>query len=151
MYGAHGIVADKDKKRTVRTGKEDFDILIADRNPHIREFLARELGREGYRVTRTGDGRDVLSLVSGPDCPDLIVLDLDLPFVDGLVIMDFIRKRNLNIQIIVHTCLVQQLAHPAIENAAGIIEKTGDNLDRLKGMVDEFARRRREGVPEAAE
>ena len=59
--------------------KQGFTILIADRNPHIREFLRREMMAEGYRARLAKNGREVLRLVYQRGPLDLLILDPDLP------------------------------------------------------------------------
>jgi CheY-like chemotaxis protein len=56
--------------------------LIADRNRHVRDFLRRELTAEGYQVEMAADGREVLSRIEGADPPHLLILDLEIPYLD---------------------------------------------------------------------
>ena len=57
-------------------------VLIVDDNPQIAGLLELLLTREGYTVEVAGDGREALRLVERR-CPDLVLLDLDLPHVGG--------------------------------------------------------------------
>lgn len=60
-------------------------ILVVDDERMVREVVARYLEREGFRVTAVGDGQAAIrALTAGPD---LIVLDLMLPKVDGLEVL----------------------------------------------------------------
>ncbi|MFC2038075.1 response regulator transcription factor [Chloroflexota bacterium] len=68
-------------------------ILVVEDEPSIREVVSLYLGRAGYQVTVVGDGQAALeSLASQP--PDLVVLDLMLPRVDGLEITRWLRERG---------------------------------------------------------
>ena len=58
-------------------------ILIVEDDPDIAELVARYLDKAGYTTTRLSSGRDALDAVRSKP-PDLIVLDLMLPQVDGL-------------------------------------------------------------------
>ena len=60
-------------------------ILVVDDEQMVREVVARYLEREGFRVTAVGDGRAALRALTAS--PDLIVLDLMLPRVDGLEVL----------------------------------------------------------------
>lgn len=118
-----------------------FNVLIADRNPHIREFLNRELSNEGYGISVSGDGREVLRMIDSGDPLDLIVLDPDLPFVDGLTILDSIQSGGRSLPVIIHTFVAQLITHPKVQKTAAIIEKTGNNIDSLKQTVADVLRR----------
>ena len=58
-------------------------ILVVDDEPTVTEVVERYLVREGYEVASAADGADGLSLAR-EWAPNLIVLDLMLPSIDGL-------------------------------------------------------------------
>jgi DNA-binding response OmpR family regulator len=60
-------------------------ILVVDDEQMVREVVARYLEREGFRVTAVGDGQAAIRALTA--APDLIVLDLMLPKVDGLEVL----------------------------------------------------------------
>ena len=68
-------------------------ILVVDDEPTVREVLQQYLEREGYRVRVAGDGHGALAALAA-DAPDLIVLDLMLPGVDGLDVCRQVRARG---------------------------------------------------------
>jgi len=118
-----------------------FVILITDRNRHVRDFLRRELIAEGYRVVVARDGREVLACVHGEGAPDLIVLDLEVPMVHELSLLDRLRKRARPIPVVIHTFLTEWTAAAGDDRAAAIVEKS-ENIDFLKiavrDMLKEF-------------
>ena len=61
-------------------------ILVVDDEPTIAEIVARYLERAGYRTRTAADGAEALALAAASR-PDLIVLDLMLPGIDGLEVM----------------------------------------------------------------
>jgi DNA-binding response OmpR family regulator len=66
-------------------------VLVIEDEPDIRDLLAFHLEREGYTVTKCGDGAEGLRLArSAP--PDLILLDLMLPTMDGLEVCRRLRQ-----------------------------------------------------------
>ena len=112
-----------------------FTILIADRNPHIREFLRRELISAGYRVQLAKDGREVLRMTRVDDSPDLLILDLEIPHVNGLEILEQLQDRGPMLPVVIHTFLTEYANHPAVQKAAAFVEKTGNNIDNLKAVI----------------
>jgi DNA-binding response OmpR family regulator len=68
-------------------------VLVVDDEPVIREVVVRYLELEGHRVLECGDGDAALRLVQLHD-PDLVVLDVMLPGIDGLDVCRAIRARS---------------------------------------------------------
>lgn len=58
-------------------------ILVVDDDPHIRELLAFALGKAGMIVAEAGDGEAALAAI-GREAPDLMVLDINMPRLNGL-------------------------------------------------------------------
>ena len=68
-------------------------VLVVDDEPLIREVVVRYLEREGYRVIECGDGETARQLVRRHN-PDLVVLDVMLPGIDGLDVCRWIRTQS---------------------------------------------------------
>jgi len=68
-------------------------ILVVDDEPNIIELAKLYLEREGYKVHEAANGQDALSKFSAVN-PDLIVLDLMLPDIDGFEVCRRIRAKN---------------------------------------------------------
>jgi two-component system OmpR family response regulator len=68
-------------------------VLIVDDEARIREVLQYALTREGFRVSVAGDGQSALDLAAR-DAPDLVVLDVMLPEIDGLEVCRALRRRS---------------------------------------------------------
>ena len=68
-------------------------ILVCDDEPGIRKTLSQILGDEGYTVDAVGLGQDALQRAFGEDGPrpDAILLDVWLPDIDGLTVLDRLR------------------------------------------------------------
>jgi two-component system response regulator ResD len=66
-------------------------VLVVDDEPTIREVVSRYLERAGYETRVAGDGPSALEAVAARP-PDLIVLDLMLPGIDGLEVMRRVRE-----------------------------------------------------------
>jgi len=57
-------------------------ILLVEDNPENRDMLSRRLIRRGHQLTFAADGVEALERV-GADLPDLVLMDLSLPIMDG--------------------------------------------------------------------
>jgi two-component system, OmpR family, response regulator ResD len=68
-------------------------VLVVDDEPTIAEVVSRYLERAGYRTRIAADGARALELVAS-DRPDLVVLDLMLPGLDGLEVMRRLREHD---------------------------------------------------------
>ncbi len=78
-----------------------FVLVVEDDGP-IRRMLERTLAAEGYGVSSVGDGGAALAAVE-QSVPDLLVLDLGLPGVDGLTVCRRLRSKGLALPILVLT------------------------------------------------
>lgn len=65
-------------------------ILVADDDPHIRQLLIFALGKAGLDVIEAEDGESALAIAAA-QCPDLIVLDINMPRMDGLEVCRRLR------------------------------------------------------------
>jgi len=63
-------------------GPDEPMLLVVDDEPEINKLVARIFEKRGYRVTTALDGAEALASVKR-DRPDLIMLDLNLPKIDG--------------------------------------------------------------------
>jgi two-component system OmpR family response regulator len=68
-------------------------ILIVDDDPHIREVLCFALGKAGMETSEAGDGEAALAQV-GAARPDLVVLDINMPRMDGLEVCRRLRAEG---------------------------------------------------------
>ncbi len=73
-------------------------ILVVEDEPDIRELLTHTLGKERYRVVPVGTGEEALRLAESMR-PDLIVLDLMLPGLDGLEVTRHLKANASTQQI----------------------------------------------------
>src|SRR5690606_40604973 len=73
------------------TGVQTCALPIFEDEPDILEVLSYNLKREGYEVTTAMDGTRGLSLIRQQE-PDLVLLDLMLPGMDGVEVCSSIKK-----------------------------------------------------------
>jgi DNA-binding response OmpR family regulator len=68
-------------------------VLVVEDDVHIAHVLSFMLERQGYRVTHVADGRAAVQHVMEQPAPDLVLLDVMLPYVDGFEIVGQIRAQ----------------------------------------------------------
>ena len=66
-------------------------VLVVDDSATVRDLLSRRLGRKGYAVITAGDGQEGVDMAV-VDRPDIIILDLHMPVLDGWQAAREIRK-----------------------------------------------------------
>jgi OmpR family response regulator RpaB len=76
-------------------------ILIVDDESNVRQILETRLTIRGYSVIVAADGKEALSLFS-LEQPDLVILDIMLPKIDGYTVCSELRKKS-NVPIIILT------------------------------------------------
>ncbi len=81
-------------------------ILIADDDPAVRESLRRSLSFNGYEVSLASDGNEALAAAGDP-APDLVLLDVNMPGIDGLEVCRRIRASGNDIPVLILTARVE--------------------------------------------
>lgn len=76
-------------------------ILVVDDDVEILRILTRSLELEGYDVTTAADGRSALATLDDSK-PDLVILDIVMPELDGFQVLDLMRQRS-NVPVIMLT------------------------------------------------
>ena len=77
-------------------------ILIVDDEPRIRELIREHLQYSGYICEEAADGTAALTQLSG-GAFDLVILDLMMPFMDGMTCLREMRARHINTPVIILT------------------------------------------------
>jgi two-component system alkaline phosphatase synthesis response regulator PhoP len=76
-------------------------ILVVEDEEHLAIGIKFNLQAEGYRVTTVGDGGSALKLLEDGSDVDLVVLDLMLPGMSGYSVCDTMRRRDLDIPVLI--------------------------------------------------
>ncbi|HDZ24264.1 MAG: response regulator [Deltaproteobacteria bacterium] len=116
-------------------------ILIADRNPNVREFLKREMMAEGYRVRLAKDSREVLKWVFSQAPLDLLILDLDLPDAGEVGLFEQINDRIPQLPVVLHSFQTDYSSYPGALITAVFVEKQGNSIEHLKKVVSKMLNR----------
>jgi DNA-binding NtrC family response regulator len=130
-----------------------FTILIADRNPRVRDFLKREMTREGYRVHLAESAAELLHGAVHLDPLDLIIVDPDFPGAAAPGWLDSLKRERPAVPVVIHTHYVTtgvETAECRIEKDCLVVEKGGSSVEKLKQLASEVAGRSRKGSGEPA-
>ncbi|HKK80895.1 MAG TPA: response regulator transcription factor [Prolixibacteraceae bacterium] len=73
---------------------EEKKILLVDDEVDILEFISYNLEKEGYKVYTAQNGKDAIKIAEKKE-PDLIILDVMMPEMDGIVTCEEIRKKPM--------------------------------------------------------
>jgi DNA-binding NarL/FixJ family response regulator len=108
---------------------QKITVLIADDHPVVRQGLAVLLGVQDdiEVIGEAADGREALALTAGQD-PDVVLLDLKLPVMDGITVLRELRDRGLRARALVLTSAAEaDLVTLAVRaGAAGFLYKDVD-------------------------
>ncbi|MBS3956831.1 MAG: response regulator transcription factor [Clostridiales bacterium] len=80
----------------------DEKILVVEDDRTIARFVELELMHAGYRVHKVDDGLEALDIIE-QDTPDLIILDLMLPGMDGIEVAETVRSLGIEVPILMLT------------------------------------------------
>ena len=122
-------------------------VLLAEDDPTISEPLARALRREGYDVDVCPDGRVALEAVG--ENPDLVLLDLGLPYVDGLEVCRRLRADGRTVPVLILTARADE-----VDTVVGLDAGADDYVTKPFRLAELLARvrallRRNSGEPAA--
>src|SRR5437870_1605056 len=111
-------------------------VLVIDDEKNIRSLIARVLGEDKIEVHAAGSGKEGLELADETS-PDVVLLDLKLPDMDGIQVLRELRSRHSAIAVIIITAFGQvESAVAAIKSgAADYLEKPFVHLDKLRLAV----------------
>ena len=121
-------------------------ILICDDEPGIRKTLSQILGDEGYAVDAVGLGQDALQRAFSEDGPrpEAILLDVWLPDIDGLAVLDRLRAGGLEIPVVMIS------GHGTVDTAVQAVKRGADDflekplsLERVLLTLDKVLERHR--------
>jgi DNA-binding response OmpR family regulator len=110
-------------------------ILVVEDDPNQWQLYEEELSDEGYHVSHAECGREALQMMheTRPDC---LVLDLNLPDIDGMEVLEKMAEMSLDLPVIINTAYAAYKDTPATLTAAAYVIKSSD-LTELKVRVKE--------------
>jgi len=86
-------------------------VLIVDDDMTLRELYEERMKQEGYVILSASDGEEAIEKAT-KDHPDLILLDVMMPKINGIDVMKMLREKDetADIPIIILTALVQEIS-----------------------------------------
>ena len=110
-------------------------VLIVEDDKNQRLLYEQELKLEGYEVVTAADGKDALGKIQ-EQLPDLIIMDINMPKMDGIETMGKILGKNREIPVIINTAYSNYKDNFMSWAADAYIVKSSD-LSELKNTVKE--------------
>ena len=108
-------------------------ILVVDDEKHICELYQSELEDEGYKVTVAHSGKEALAAVDA-NPPDLIVLDIRMPGMDGIEMLERLIGSDRGIPIILNTAYSHYKEDFTTWGADAYVVKSSDTT-KLKAEI----------------
>ena len=121
-------------------------ILLVEDEKSSCSYITALLGKSGYHITTAMSGREGLSLAASL-CPDLILLDLDLPDLDGLKVLEQLRVWSHVPVIIASVCNEEQEKVKALDLGADDYVTKPFYPDELRARIRTALRHSRRNAP----
>lgn len=110
-------------------------ILLIEDDERLQKLLESELGDEGYEAFIAAEGKEALDILKNQEYkPDLIILDLRMPKMDGLETMGHMIKSHLNVPVIIHSAY-SSYKDDAMALAADAYVVKSHDLTELKATI----------------
>ena len=120
----------------VNRAESSARILVADDDKSVRESLVRALTLEGYTVVAANDGAKALDVVK-TERPDVVVLDVMMPAVDGLTVCRVLRAEKNRVPVLMLTARTE-----TSDRVAGLDAGADDYLPKPFALEELLARLR---------
>ena len=115
------------------------DVLVVEDEPYLCDLIADVLEAEGHTTRKASNGLDALELLSDRP-PQLVLLDLMMPVMDGWEFMTELRANPAwrDIPVVIITAVYDVAKTETITGAAAVITKPFD-IDQLSEVVRRYA------------
>jgi CheY-like chemotaxis protein len=113
------------------------NLLVVEDEPFLRHRYRHELEERGYRVTSVCTGKGALEKLH-IDSFDLVVLDIRLPGINGLEVLERLRSEGMSIPVILNTSHSFYRQDRRCNQANGFIIKSPDTrelMDKVKELL----------------
>ena len=111
-------------------------ILVVDDEEGIRQLYQEELEEEGYEVELAEKGKEALEKISKAK-PDAVILDLKMPGMGGLEVLERIREQDKDLPVIICTAYGEYKSDLTTWASDAYVVKSAD-LTGLKGVIRRF-------------
>jgi two-component system response regulator (stage 0 sporulation protein F) len=117
-------------------------ILIAEDEEILRFLYQEELEDAGYEVVTANNGKEALLQLEKRE-PDLVILDISMPQMDGLEALRRIKEQHDGIPVLLYTSHAGYLTQAGTRAADACILKSGDleeMKEKVRQLLDESAK-----------
>jgi len=111
-------------------------LLIVEDEKNLRTLYEKEFKNDGYEVFLASEGNEALDIVE-KESPDLVIMDIRMPEMDGIEAIKEILNKNKNIPIIINSAYSSYMDNFVSWAAKAYVIKSSD-LTELKSKVKEF-------------
>jgi len=118
-------------------------LLVVDDDKNLRLLYEQELQEEGHEVVLAGSGPEALDYLKSKR-PDLIILDISMPGIDGIEALGKILARDKTMPVILNTAYSTYKDNFMTWSADAYVVKQGD-LTELKAKIKDVLKTR--GIP----
>lgn len=118
--------------------EKKFDILLVDDEQDFLDPIAFWLESKGYSVRMALEGEQALKLLD-EEAPDIVLLDINMPVMDGIETLRNIRKKHKTLPVIMITAELEQLPVLQDMDIAGFFPK-GGSLEQLESLLEPVIR-----------
>jgi DNA-binding response OmpR family regulator len=124
--------------------RERRRVIVAEDDQDIRLLVELRLRRAGFDVTVAADGREALRLALS-ESPDLVVLDVAMPELDGLSVLDQIRANGATRKtpvVLLSASVHETQVETGLQRGASAYVKKPFALDQLLATIEQLLARR---------
>ncbi len=117
--------------------KQQPYILVVDDDPDILDSVTAVLESQPYRLRTARDGKQCLELIE-EEIPDLLILDLLMPRMDGFAVIQELRSssKHANLSIIILTTVIEDASRRRYELETGLEMDVQDYIEKPVAPVD---------------
>jgi len=119
-------------------------ILVVEDDNNQRDLYVEELTADGYNVLSAADGRQALG-IARESTPDLVILDINMPVMDGLDTLSRLLEDNSQVPVIINTAYASYQDSFSAWSADAYVVKSSD-LKELKETIARLLKERGEAT-----
>jgi len=111
-------------------------VVLVEDDALVRKLLEKRLVAAGWRVTGLRDGRSLCEKLAA-DPADLILMDIGLPHIDGLALVEAVRAQGIETPVMVLTAYELPHLHATVRSTGAneLVQKPYDTEDLLHRMA----------------
>ncbi len=117
--------------------QKSYHFLIAEDDPVLRDLYVRKFSRTEFSVSTAANGQEALQMIER-DPPDLVILDLNMPVMDGFSVLEKLPKSRRTFPVIIITNFDDEQSRTRAESLSidGYFVKKDMTIQSLVDMVD---------------